>query len=93
MATIEEQNLLATILSSVGRKSAQLPNKEITGFLSMTGHAYNQELMVIGRAVNGWLGGVYPNNFRNQSVIQKQTQDAFDSATNPSPWGLSLIHI
>ncbi len=83
MATIEEQNLLATILSSVGRESAQLPNEKITGFLSMTGHAYNHELMVIGRAVNGWLNGVYPNKLSNQIVTH--AQDAFDRATKPSP--------
>ena len=87
MATIQEQNLLATILSLVGREAANLPNEKITGFLSMKGHAYNHELMVIGRAVNGWLDGVYPNNFSNQAVIKKHAQDAFDSATNPSPWG------
>lgn len=85
MATIEEQNLLETILSSVGRDVSRLPKEEITGFLSMTGHSYNHELMVIGRAVNGWLDGVYPNNLRNQIIVKAHAQDAFDRATQPSP--------
>ena len=32
MATTQERNLLATILSSVGRNAANLPNEEIIAF-------------------------------------------------------------
>ncbi len=80
MATIEEQNLLATrLLSSVGRSAAQLPNEEITGFLSMTGHAYNHELMVIGRAVNGFAEGIHPRNLCNPILSTQYAKKIFDA--------------
>ena len=31
---------------------------ELVGFWPMVGHAYSGELLVIGRAVNGWIGHV-----------------------------------
>ena len=60
MATLQERDLFATqLLLLVGRNCMRLPpNEKITGFLSMSGHDYNNELMVIGRAVNGWDDGI-----------------------------------
>lgn len=80
MATIEERNLLAErLFSSVGTNAAKLPNEEITGFLSMKGHAYNHELMVIGRAVNRFAEGILPNNLCNPVLSTQYAQNIFDA--------------
>ena len=71
MATLEEANLFAEqILAPVGAGAAGLPdqdqNRELTGFLAMRGHLYTRELMVVGRAVNGWMPyGVCPMQFHS----------------------------
>lgn len=82
MATVEEKNLLATkLLPLVARNAATLRNEEITGFLSMTGHLYRHELMVIGRAVNGWVEGIHPRNLCNPfSSSAQYAEKIFDSA-------------
>lgn len=41
------------ILMSVGEKYS--PTKLLTGFMARRGALYNNELMVVGRAVNGWI--------------------------------------
>lgn len=54
----EREVLERSVLGAVGSQTIRLPKSEangITGFLAMTGRAYRGELMVIGRAVNGWL--------------------------------------
>ncbi|WP_139031783.1 hypothetical protein [Candidatus Competibacter denitrificans] len=56
------------------------PNKKITGFLSMSGHDCNNEIMVIGRAVNGWDDGIYPNELRNQAFAINYAQKIFDGS-------------
>lgn len=59
MATDREREVLEShVLGAVGSQACRLPKSEahgITGFLAMTGRAYRGELMVVGRAVNGWL--------------------------------------
>ena len=49
------------LLPLVGKNAARLPHQAVTGFLSMAGHRYNKELMVVGRAPNGWEEGVFPS--------------------------------
>ena len=42
------------ILFPIGQAHHQLPPRPLVGFMSMVGRAYSGELMVVGRAVNGW---------------------------------------
>ena len=61
MATDPERELFASkVLSAIGRQAERLASSEITGFLAMAGHAYDHDLMVVGRAVNGWTEGIAP---------------------------------
>lgn len=63
MATDAERDFFATsVLRIVGQQAARLPASEITGFLAMAGQAYDGDLMVIGRAVNGWAEGIPPGH-------------------------------
>ena len=66
----EEMKLFAErILAPVGAKAGRLPVQELTGFLAVKGRLYDRdrELMIVGRAVNGWVPrrNVLPNCFAN----------------------------
>ena len=55
MSKSESQaQILAEIATLVGRSHRTLPDDAVTGFMAMKGRLYNRELMVVGRAVNGW---------------------------------------
>jgi len=53
----EQENLFENkILSSIANAEfLQNDLKKLTGFMARKGNLYNNELMVIGRAVNGWI--------------------------------------
>ena len=54
MTTTKERDIFATeVLSSIWIRSDELPNKEVTGFLSMKGNLFDDQLMYVGQAVNG----------------------------------------
>lgn len=73
MATDRERKILVSeILALVGRDAAKLPEQEITGFLSMKGDLYSGELMVVGRAVNGWIKGI-----RTQDLADSKESERF----------------
>lgn len=60
MATVEEANLFEKeVLAGVGNAVGRLRAK-LTGFLAMQGNCYNGDLMVVGRAVNGFRCGALP---------------------------------
>ncbi len=83
MATIDERNILAKIiLPSVGSNATPLhSDREVTGFLSMEGCRYDQKLMVVGRAVNGWTNGILPCDLVNPTVSASYAQQVFNSVT------------
>jgi hypothetical protein len=63
MATDSEREVFASnVLTAVGEDAARLPSSKVSGFLAMAGWAYNRRLMVIGRAVNGWVDGIFPRD-------------------------------
>lgn len=81
MATTQQRDYFAEqLLPLVGKNAARLPNQKLTGFLSMEGHLYDKELMVVGRAVNRWAEGVMPSEL---AVVPSATDYAatiFESA-------------
>ncbi len=50
----ERRILEKKILRSVGEAADQLPKEKVVGFMATKGNLYNRQLMVVGRAVNGW---------------------------------------
>ena len=55
MASERERRILEKeILRPIGQAADELPKEKIVGFMSIKGNLYNRELMVVGRAVNGW---------------------------------------
>jgi hypothetical protein len=55
----KEIQQLAVMLSAI---TTQVTTKNVTGFLSMIGSEYSGQLMVVGRAVNGWTEAWVPDN-------------------------------
>ena len=53
-----ERQLIAEVLKVVGQKTTSA--RKVTGFMAMVGKRYDHELMVVGRAVNGWIRGASP---------------------------------
>jgi hypothetical protein len=82
MATIEERDIFAEeILGSVGRNANRLSDGEVTGFLAIRGDYYDEKLMVVGRAVNGWTEGIAPRGMIEQSALEKYAAAVFDGVT------------
>lgn len=72
MASDPERDLYASgVLAIVGQQAKRLPASAITGFLAMPGHAYAGELMVVGRAVNGWTGGILPECLHDPAEVTR----------------------
>ncbi len=73
MATSKEIDIFhKDILYKVGKKRSCLRSKKekhVTGFLAREGSQYknNRELMVVGRAVNGWGEGICTDNLVEES--------------------------
>ncbi len=69
MATTKERDILAKeILFSVGRNATRLSGHKVTGFLSMKGNRYDKKLMIVGRAVNGWVEGILPDELAEPTI-------------------------
>ena len=80
MATVQHQNYFSEhLLSLIGANADQLPEQDVTGFLSMEGHLYDNKLMVVGRAVNGWTDGVAPSDLSSPSLAADYAKLVFSS--------------
>jgi len=85
-----EKALIKAIANQIGIFSATLPNKPLTGFIAMIGHLYKQDLMVIGRAVNGWTKTWLPSDLKDELNIDQFVKNVFDSVNSnnscPMKW-------
>ena len=92
MATTQQKNFYAEqLLPLIGTNAARLPNQAITGFLSMAGHLYNNELMVVGRAVNGWAEGVLPAVLSTPASAGDYAATIFDSVVGNGSCPMSWV--
>lgn len=79
MATESEREIFASeVLAAIGANAAKLPARELVGFLAMQGRQYKRELMVVGRAVNGWSGEFYPEDM----ISPNRREDYAEAAYN-----------
>lgn len=92
MATDNEREIFESmILNSVGRDAINLPAIDVTGFLAMAGRAWSGELMVVGRAVNGWTNGVLPDCFAIPSEASKFAKLVQDSVAGDDRCPMSWV--
>ena len=83
MATTQQRDYFAEILlPEIGKSAARLRDSAVTGFLSMCGHLYNKELMVVGRAVNGWGDRITPSLLVTSSLATKYAETVYKEATD-----------
>jgi len=86
----QEVDSLRTIARNIGQNFDTLPDAPITAFMAMIGNRYQGELMVIGRAVNGWIEGCKPqelNDTRNVNpFIERVLQSVTDGYSCPMQW-------
>lgn len=80
-ATVAEKELFTDGLTVIGQNNQLLPAAEISGFLAMTGDLYTGDLMVVGRAVNGWLRGILPAELASSRVANSYAEEVFQSVT------------
>ena len=76
-ARAEEDYFSKMLHSAIGVCSDRfVSSQEIIGFLPVEGRAYDGELMVVGRAVNGWEVGAFPTNaFTDVAFARKYAED------------------
>lgn len=72
------------IFSSVGRASPSLPSKPLTGFLPMRGSLYTGELMVVGRAVNGWDTSIEASELSSPEKVREYIAEVWASVSSPT---------
>lgn len=55
MVTEIERDIFAEeVLTSVGKNATKIPEHNVCGFLASKGINHDHELMIVGRAPNGW---------------------------------------
>lgn len=77
-----ELDLLRILASHLAENYDRLPNVNITGFMAMKGDLFSQELMVIGRAVNGWTQPWLPKDLKNVDDVTKFVDGVLKSVTD-----------
>lgn len=82
MATERERQLFVSeVLAAVGQQAVRLHGLKITGFMAMVGcrYACARDLMVVGRAVNGWDEGVFPKNLSSADRAEEYSRTVLAS--------------
>ena len=93
MASERERRILEKeILRPIGQAADELPKGKIVGFMAVKGNLYNRELMVVGRAVNGWTDDTIlpsqlaePDECRRYSEVVKRNSSG-DANDCPMKW-------
>ena len=81
MVRKNELESLRKIAVRIGENSDSLPTIPITGFMAMVGNQYENDLMVVGRAVNGWTRGLRPQELHENENLKPFLDSVFESVT------------
>ncbi len=88
---IEREVLYEKVLIPIGKVWTQLPNTALTGILSVRGARFNQELMVVGRAVNGWDNEILPKQLSDPKRAYQYSKEILTSCINESTCPLQWV--
>jgi hypothetical protein len=86
-----ELAILRKIAIRVSESSDSLPASPITGFMAMVGKQYEGDLMVVGRAVNGWTRGWKPQEFKDNENLNAFIDGVFESVTIGQPCPMQWV--
>ena len=79
-----------SVFLSVGKEADNLPKDPIVGFLPMKGTLYRGELMVVGRAVNGWDTPIEAAELANPDLAREYTAKVWENVSGqggcPMKW-------
>ena len=78
------------ILTPIGEAAPTLPQRKLSGFLAAKGCKYNNELMVVGRATNGWEGCAHPEEFVDPAFRETFARDITMSVGGDHP--MAWVH-
>ena len=91
MATETERRLFASkVLTAVGREPSSLrgERRKLSGFMAMAGSLYAGDLMVVGRACNGWGAedemGFMPEELASDAAAERYSHKVLDSVNRGS---------
>jgi hypothetical protein len=82
----ERQELYEEMLRAVGNNhlnaigNDRLPRELLTGFTGMQGNKSTGELVIVGRAANGWDDEWYPEDLCKQEIRHKIVQKLFETS-------------
>ncbi|MBE0417911.1 MAG: hypothetical protein IBX63_09120 [Coriobacteriia bacterium] len=92
MATVEERDLFTReVLAPIGASAGQLADKKLAGFLAMEGHLYRNELMVVGRAVNGWGSDIVPSKLARPVEAAAVADEVMSSVNGAGPCPMTWV--
>jgi hypothetical protein len=91
MMSIDSKQIFDELLSTIGSNHMSLPKELLTAFVGMRGSMSNGELVVVGRAVNGWAEGRYAEGFgdavgRSAIVDVMFNQSQIETQSCPMKW-------
>lgn len=90
-----ELQILTKMAATVGRNHRLLPPDEVTevtGFMAMEGRLYNRELMVVGRAVNGWTRQTWsPESLASDKNVHEFVNLGLKSVTAPESCPMTWV--
>ena len=82
------EKYLREMAEQIGKPTNNISEKCLTGFSALQGATYANELMWVGRAVNGWTKGWRPEDFRDEAAIEEfvhAVMTATDGGTAEKP--------
>jgi hypothetical protein len=92
MATVEERDLFAReVLAPIGAVAGQVEDEKLSGFLAMEGHLYRNELMVVGRAVNGWGSDIEPSRLASPVEAAAVADEVMASVNGAGPCPMTWV--
>ncbi len=95
MATEQERQLFKKVLASIGQEYVGPSASKVTGFMAMVGCRYDHKLMVVGRAPNGWICGILPENLASEAdnysrkVLESVNKKPCPMSWVTERWGIS----
>jgi len=74
-----EIELFKELVTHIGKNYNPNPPVQLNGFLAMRGSQFNNDLMVVGRAVNGWGDKWLPSEVIDVDIAEKVATMTYDS--------------